>query len=273
VASEHGVVAQKLWVEQRNDTSDPRTPYEAILRSYRFFFNRDPADLLPAVESLRRVVSSHPECGLAWVQLSRLYSANHAFEVTAVETPIAESLDCAQRGVLLDPTGQRAGGALAWALLLKGELSASRAEALRALDLNPTSLVYLESLAWLLILAGDDERAPSLVRGSIARNPFHLPIAHAAMWCHHFRRGEIDEAYDAALRYRDSGFFWRDLMRSSCLGHLGRLDEAKAEVTALLRARPDFQERGRELIGRMIKLPDLFERVVDGLGRAGLRLS
>ncbi len=272
VASEHGVVAQRLWVEQRNGLPDRILPYGAILLSYRFFFNRDPADFSPALDALRRAVSTHPECALAWVQLSRLHSANYAFEVAAIESSLEEALTCAQHGVQLDPTGQRAGGALAFALLLMGEVAASRAEARRALDLNPRSLVYLESLAWLLILLGDDEHAPALVRDSIARNPFHMPIAHQALWCHHLRRGEMKEAYDAALAYRDTGFFWRDLMRACCLGHLGRRDEAAASVAALLRAKPDFQERGRVLVGRLMKLPDLFEPVVDGLLRAGLSL-
>jgi hypothetical protein len=61
-------------------------------------------------------------------------------------------------------------------------------------------------------------------------------------------------------------------MRASCLGHLGRLREASLEVGELLGAKPDFAERGRALIGRVVKFPELVERVADGLGKAGLAL-
>jgi len=44
-------------------------------------------------------------------------------------------------------------------------------------------------------------------------------------------------------------------------------------VADLLAVRPDFARRGRTLIGRLIKFPDLFDRIVDGLGKAGLVLD
>jgi adenylate cyclase len=273
VASEQGAVAQGLWVEQRRRPPAVETPYGAILRSYQFFFNRDPADLAPAVEALKRVVAAEPECSLAWVQLSRLYSANYAFEVAAVDTPIEEALAFAQQGVRRDPTGQRARGALAFALLLKGELAASRVEAQNALDVNPDSLVYLESIGWVMTLCGDWERGPALVQRALARNPHHMPVAFHALWVDHLRRGELDQAYQAALQFSDAAFFWRALMRACCLGHLGRLPEARLEVAELLASMPDFAGRGRALIGRLIKFPDLFERIVEGLGKAGLALD
>jgi hypothetical protein len=44
-------------------------------------------------------------------------------------------------------------------------------------------------------------------------------------------------------------------------------------VAELLATKPDFRSRGRTLIGRHVKFPDLLERVVDGLARAGLALA
>ena len=45
------------------------------------------------------------------------------------------------------------------------------------------------------------------------------------------------------------------------------------EVAELLATKPDFPSRGRTLIGRHVKFPDLLECVVDGLGKAGLELA
>ncbi len=273
VASEQGAVAKRLWAEHRAQPRAPVTPYGAILASYQFFFNRDPADLAPAIESLKQVVAAEPECGLAWTQLSRLYSANYAFEVSPVETPIDHAVAYAQNGVRLDPSGQRARCAHAAALLLKGELAAARLEVQAALDLNPDSLVYLEWIGWLMTLLGEWERGPALVRRALDHNPHVIPLAHHALWLDHFRRGEMEEAYQAALQHRDPSHYLRAMTRASCLGHLGRKEEARAEVAELLAIKPDFARRGRTLIGRIIKFPDLLDRIVEGLEKAGLSLD
>jgi adenylate cyclase len=272
IASEQGIVAQILSGPSHRAEMDGTT-YGALLRSYRFFLARDPSDLVPALGALRRAVAADPECALAWVQLSRLHLANHAFEVAPADTSLEQGLAFAQNAVRLDPSSQRARAALAFALLVKGETAAGRAEAESALALNPETLVYVEMIGWLLSLLGDWDRGTALVRAVIARNPHHMPSAHHALWADHLRRGEVEEAYQAALRYRDTGFFWRALMRACCLGHLGRLDEARGEIAELLRLKPDFASRGRTLIGRLLRHPELQARVADGLAKAGLVLG
>ena len=273
VASEQGVVARQLWAEERLHPLLELSPYGAILRSYRFFFSRDLVEFAPACEALERTIRERPECGLAHVQLSRLYSANHSFELVAGAGGIDEAIELAQTAVRLDPESQRARVALAGALLVKGELAAGRAEAEKAYELNPDSFVYLEWIGWLLALLGEWERGVALIHRSMERNPNHIPVTSHALWANHLRLGAFEEAYQAALLYRDPTFFWRSLMRACCLGHLGRVAEAELEVAELLQRKPEFPSRGRILIGRHIKFPELLERVVDGLGKAGLALA
>ncbi len=272
VASEQGVVARALWSEGHPAAAEEST-YGALLRSYRFFFGRDPAEVAPALAALERAVASDPSSALVWLQLARLHVANHAFEIATAPTSLERGLACAQSAVQLDPSSQRARGALAFALLVKGELAAGRLEAERALALNPASLVYLETIGWLLALLGDWERGVHVVRTAMARNPHHMPIGYHALWADHLRRGEVQEAYQAALEYRDPAFFWRSVMQACSLGLLGRASEAGDAVAQLQRTQPDFRHRGRELIGRLIKFPDLQARIVEGLARAGLELG
>ena len=112
-----------------------------------------------------------------------------------------------------------------------------------------------------------------MIREARQRNPYCLPLASFGLWYDHLRRRDIEAAYQAALEHRDPIFFWRSLMRACCLGHLGRTAEAQLEVAELLRAKPDFQARGRILIGHYVKLPEVMDRIVDGLARAGLKLA
>ena len=119
-------------------------------------------------------------------------------------------------------------------------------------------------------MLGEWDRGPDLVRRALARNPQVIPVAHHALWLAQLRRGEVEEAYQAALDYRDPTFFLRALMRACCLGHLGRLEEARLEAAELFAKKPDFASRGHTLIGRLVKFPDLQQMVVEGLEKAGV---
>jgi tetratricopeptide (TPR) repeat protein len=272
VGGEEGVIVQLLAGERRAPSAPPDTVYDAILRSYEFFLARDATTLAPAVEALQRALDAQPDCGPAWTRLARLYIANHTFEVTRLPTPLEAAITAAHHGVRLDPASRSARCILAAALLTKGELEAGRHELEHALRSSPGSLVYLDVIGYLLTLFGEWERGALLSRTAQMRNPHCLPQVLFGLWVYHLHRGEVAVAYQAALEYRDPTFFWRSVMRASCLGLLGRTSEARAEVADLLARKPDFPVRGRLLLGYYIKFPEVTDRVVDGLARGGLDL-
>jgi adenylate cyclase len=271
--SEEGVLVQILAAEHRKRRPATVTPFGAVVLSSDFFLTREPQSLAPALQALREVVRVDPDCAAGWNWLARVYLTNYAFEVTAISTPIDAAVAFAQRGVRLEPTSRRARCTLAAALVVAGELGAARAELDDALRMSPDSLAWLETIGCLLTVAGDWTRGPNIIRTARLRNPYFLTDAVGGLWCDHLRRGEFELAYQHALELRDPTFFWRAVMRASCLGHLGRRAESAVEVARLLRDKPDFEARGRTLIGHYIKHPEVMDRVVDGLARAGLTLN
>ncbi len=110
------------------------------------------------------------------------------------------------------------------------------------------------------------------MRAAMERNPYCQPCVSHGLWADAMRRGDFAAAYAAALEYREPSFFWRELMITSCLGHLGRLDEARASAAELLRAKPQFAYRGRRLIAHYIKSDELRATIVDGLREAGVEV-
>jgi tetratricopeptide (TPR) repeat protein len=273
VAAEDGLVIQRAAAERRRRGSPPATAYDAILQAYEFFLVRDEHALAPAVDALRRAVDREPDRALCWTLLARLYLANHAFELTSLRTPLEDAITFAHRGVRVDPTGRAARCMLATALLVKGELAAGRDEAEEALRASPGSLVYLDIIGFLLTMLGDWERGPSLSRSARERNPHCLPHVAVGLWADALRRGDLEQAYHAALEYRDTGLFWRPLMRASSLGLLGRMREARSEVVELLSRKPGFRERGHVLIGHYVKFAEVLSPIVEGLAGAGLTLA
>src|SRR3974390_1532811 len=99
----------------------------------------------------------------------------------------------------------------------------------------------------------------ALMRETMARNPYCFPHAKQGLWADHLLRAEFEAAYVAAREYRDASFFWRELMITCCLGHLGKQTEAQVSAAELLQAKPQFLERGATLISYYIKAANLRE--------------
>lgn len=272
VGSEQGVVARLLAAECAT-RSFMAADTHPIHLCYRFFFTREVSALVPTIQALEQYIQRRPESAVAWAYLARLYHINYAFELSALRTPIDKAIECAYQGLLLDPGSARVRCVLASSLLASNELQSARDELVQALRLNPDSLAYREVTGWLLALAGNWEQGIAVMREAMRLNPYCLPHVQHGLWAEHMRRGEIEQAYVAALEYRDPTFFWRPLMMASCLGHLGRLSDAQQSVDALLLAKPDFQQRGRALIGYYIKPEPLHECIVEGLRKAHLTLA
>jgi tetratricopeptide (TPR) repeat protein len=273
IGAEEGVVVQHLASERRKRRTEGATPYDALLLSYEAFFGRDPETLRLALDALRAVVKADPDCGWAWSRLARLCTANYTLEVTATPTPLEEAIACAEQGVRTDPSSRHARCVLALVLLIKGEPAAARVELERALRSSPDSLAYLEVAGFLLTMLGEWDRGREVLRSAAERNPHCLPSVQLGLWVAHLHRGELEEAHQAALEYRDPMYFLRSAMRASCLGLLGRKDEARLEVDRLLASKPDFATRGRVFVGHYVKSPEVMERIVHGLCEAGLTLD
>ena len=57
------------------------------------------------------------------------------------------------------------------------------------------------------------------------------------------------------------------------MGLLGRIEEGKKFAKDLIQLKPDFQERGRVLIGRYIKFDDIADLVIQGLDKVGVKID
>lgn len=273
IGSENGVIVRLLASEHGTSRTESGRSVDAILSCYHFFFSRQISSFIPSLEALKRSTVREPEVALGWTYLARLYQINHAFELVDVPTSIDAAIGYAYQGVLLEPSSARIRSVLGASLLVKGELQAARNELDHALRMSRGSLAYREIIGWLLALSGDWDRGVPLMRDAVSRNPYCLSQVRHGLWADAIRRGQYEEAYTAALEYPDRVFFWRDLMITSSLGLLGRLQEARSSLAELLRVRPDFAKRGRTLIGYYIKPPEVRERIVEGCRKVGLALS
>jgi len=269
ICGEFGVIARVMSIESKNIPPSDLKSYEAILRYYAFGANYSKATFFKSLEALRLATAKEPEKGIVWSMLARLYATNYGLELFDVNTPLDEAVAFAEKGVRLDPANQRVRAIMAYAMLLKNDLSYGLAEAERAFSLNPKSLIMMAQLGYLLTLLGDWERGPALIRKAIAFNPYYDVIVHYALWVDWVRRGDEEKAYAETLHFRTPLLFWDPLIKAATLGLLERIDEGKEAAEDLLKLKPDFANRGRVLIKHYIKFDDIFDRIIEGLNKVG----
>jgi adenylate cyclase len=273
IGAEHGVVSRLLAGEHAARGFATSDTFAGIARCQHFLFSRHPGALAPAIESLQELTRRAPEVELAWTSLARLYLMNHSFELSNMFTPVEMAIGCANQSVLLEPANARTRCLMATALLVKGELAPAHRELELALRHNSESLAYREVIGWLLALSGDWDQGVALMRDALERNPYCQPCVSHGLWADAVRRQDFDAAYAAALEYREPNFFWRELMLTCTLGHLGRIDEAAACAAELQRCKPQFAFRGRRLIACYIKSDELRATIVEGLRKGGVEVA
>jgi len=274
IAGEHGIISKALSIESRHKPPANLETYEAILRYYQFDSVLSPENYFRALEALRHATVIEPGCGQVWSLLARLYWTNYTLEFFNVEeTPLEEAVAFAERGVRLDPANQRVRTALAFVRFFTNEIAAALAENERALALNPHSLFFMDNIGYLFTLLGEWERGPALIRKAIQLNPYYRHFVHYGLWLDWFRQEQYELAYLETFNLRTPWIFWEPLCRAATLGMLGRFEEGKQAIEAVLKLKPEFPTRARILIWHYIKFEDIVERVITGLRKVGLHIA
>ncbi len=183
------------------------------------------------------------------------------------------ALTIARRAVDLDDTDAWGHAILGWALFSSRQVDAAVVECERALELNP-SLALAESVlsiasSWL----GDNDgalRHADLARRLSPRDPGQSMWSFA-LACAEFGAENYTESVKwaklATSAMREFPGAWRYLAAS--LGHLDRLEEARAAVAQLLRVMP--HDNLQAVHARLPAVhPARMEQFVDGLRKAGL---
>jgi adenylate cyclase len=227
-------------------------------------------DNIEAQSWARRAIEQHPDSSAALSVLA----FSHLFEVIYQwsESPARsreEALRCAEKSVALDESDSNAQFALGFATSLAGQYERAMAVLQRAIELNPSSALAHWALGAALTPCGCPDSAIPLIEKAIRLSP-HDP------WMHEFLFN-LAAAHFAAERYEQSVTFAKRSLQSrseqpgayrllaASYGHLGRAEEAKAALDALLRLAPDLS--AAQL--RVFLPPAIVERYVEGLRRAG----
>ena len=273
IAGDNAVITRHL-VDVFRDKSTPNiTTYEAMLRYWESDTLLTPQSMVKAIRALEQAVARQPDFGQIWSMLAAQYADNYGLEIVDLPTPLEKAVEFAQKAVSLDPVNRRSRMILAYIRLMENRLSEARHEAQIAYDLCPDSLMVLDTIGWVMASAGDWEKGVNWIEKAIRLNPYYRPWIQHIVIINLIRDGKYEDAYQKSSNLMMPEFFWTQLLIASVCGHLEKLEEGQACVRTLLELNPDFEKRGRVLIGRYIKFEDIADRIIEGLGTLGLNIE
>jgi adenylate cyclase len=272
IAGETGIISQRLSREIRAKKPSDLTTYEAMLRYHYYMLVMTPESFRNAFSALKAAVEREPDYGSACSAFANLHCHAHVWDLPAFENPLETARKYARKGMTIDPANQLTRIVMAYVHLLRGELGSARSEADIALSLNPNSAYYAGTIGYVLVLAGDFDRGRSLVEKAVALNPCHPRWFHHAIWLDDYRKENYEASYRAAMTAGPNLGFWHPVVCAASLGMLQRKEQARAYLAELRRLKPDFEDRARELIARVLKIESISEQVIYGLRKAGLKV-
>ncbi len=270
IADQYGLITRRLSKDSRKRAPADLRAYDAVLRFYHYESELTPQAFEKALEALERAVEIDPEYGLAWAMLGHLHADNYALGFSEIKAPLEKALFFAQKGVALAPQNQFARDALTLVYFHQGDKKQFLQHAEQTISLNPNAPYVAGVAGWHMMLYGEWERGLSFLKKGMKLNPYHPTWFHLATYMDCFRRGAYENALAEALKFNFPGLYLDPMMRAAALVELGREEEAQTAVGQLLQLEPEFAGRGRQMIGRYVKVGDLVDRIIEGLRKAGL---
>jgi TolB-like protein/Tfp pilus assembly protein PilF len=269
VADWYGVLPQSMYEDVRFKPIDELSPYEAVLRGFGYGYRATPDEHRTAFEAAQQAVRNAPAYSDGWAMLAASCIEEHAEGFNLQDDPLGRALDAAQRAVDAAPSSPLAHAVLARALFFRRELPAFRAEAERAMALNPMDGAVLALMGELIAYSGDWDRGCALVERATELNPRHPGWYWLCLTYNAYRQRDYRKTLTSVQKTNLPGFFYTHALAAAAHGQLGDRAAAGRSVRDLLALEPNFAANAR---GEFAKRWDeeFVEHLVEGLRKAGV---
>jgi adenylate cyclase len=259
---------QRLATEQTDNVE----AYDCFLRGRELWHRLTKETTIEARDLLQRAIDLDPKFASAYAFMALAHELDYLNRWSPSPPRSREQAEeAATRAVALDDRDPWAHWALSFVNLYMRRHDEAISEAERAIVLNPNFAEAHVSLGEALHYSGRSEEALAYFDRAMALNPHFPDVLFHFQALALFQLGKYEKAV-GLLKRRLTRNPRTDVSRAllaASYGHLGRLDEARAEWREALRVNPDYSLEYRRKV-LPYKNPADFERVVDGLRKAGL---
>jgi len=227
-------------------------------------------DIVEAQSWLSRAIQLDPGSSAAFSALafSHLFGIIYRWSESPARSR-ADALRAAEQAVALDGDDPTALTALGFVCSLSGQHERAIAVLERAIHLNPSSALAHWALGAALVPSGCPDCAIPVIEKAIRLSPYD-PWMHEFLFsiaAAHFLAERYEDAVASARRSLEAKSDQPGAYRllAASYGYLGRTEEGKAALAALLQLMPDFSAADL----RAFLPPAVAERYLGGLRKAG----
>jgi adenylate cyclase len=248
--------------------------YELYQRGMWHHYRHNKTDNLEAQTFFRRALEIDPQYPQASAALS-IALLNAAF-LNWADDPDCNyegSFELARRAVELDARYPMAHFAFGAACMYTHRSARAMAEMRQAIDLNPSFAAAHATLGHLLSYAGRAEEAIPIVEKAIRLNPTdpRLFIMLPALAAAHYQLHQYERAIEIGRRSQSLNRNWPTGLTYVIAGlaQLGRIEEARAELTFYKELRRIDMAAWENLVRRLFTDPTAADHLIDGFRKAG----
>jgi len=272
VADVNGVLPRSMSEAVCSKNPDELSPYEAVLRSFRYFDRVTGEELAAARSCLEIALQKAPTNADAWAMLALLFAQDYGQGFNLHSDALNSATMAAQRAVEAGPANHLAHFSLAQARFFQKDIQSFRNAAERAVALNPMDANSLAFMGELLTYVGDSERGLALATRAKEINPNHPGWFWYADYFHAYRQGDYRNALNLILKANLPGHWGMHAGIAAVAAQLGDSETASKALRDLLKLRPDYGATVRNTLAKWFD-PELCEQLLDGLRKAGLVIS
>lgn len=222
-----------------------------------------------AWKSLEHAVEKLPNDALTKAMLADIYASDYLSEIGLVKNRMAKAEKLTEEAVALEPDCPDARWVMGFVHFLRRRPEKFINEFEAALALNPHNAMILAIYGLFLPGLGEWEKGVKLIEKARMLNPQLSSQYYIITSLNYYRKGEFERAYSESLNVKTPGLFWEPLVNAAVLGQIGRTKDAQPYLQKLLSLQPNFKDRGRDLIRRLLFSEENVDMVYEGLQKAG----
>jgi adenylate cyclase len=242
--------------------------YDYLLRGLVHLRGYADDDNLQACEMFERAIALDPRYAVAHAYLALARVAMHGYAAAPAEV-LAAAFATAVHALELDPQESRCHRMLALIYLYSREYDLAEHHFRRAIDLNPNDADGIRQMGYLLAQRGKPEEALGWIEASERLNPFPPTWYLFSLATPLYSLRRYAEAAQALKRLVNPGP-WTRARLAACHAQLGQTKEAQAQVSAILRLRPDFSTADYLRRVALLERAEDVDHLREGLTKAGL---
>ncbi len=256
-------------------SSRPRTltEQEVLLKHYHHTTVLTEESAIEFHEAVTRGLEADPDSALLHACAAGISNHIWASDYPGADEALEKLAYHAEKAYVLNPNHQWVLGNLATKCVAFDERDRFFMLFDRNKDVLANSPLRLGAWAMWICFWGEWGRGKKLLDRVLDDN-LHVPLwLYGTTTLYHYRKHDFETALVEARKYRIPGLFWGPALRVAILGQLGRKAEAEREFADLLECRPDFQEKGRTLVGRVVKDSSVVDHVFEGFEKIGVTVA